>query len=182
MAAHRIQDMSDTTLGEAPSDSWTPSKGPARQPPSPNSTDSADGTAATAQSPTSAATTSPLYGESMGPATPETTKRAEQIRAFLVFLKKEGDLGAEPGAPPPPPQEPAALPARISHPARPTPLQRRAHRRRHRCPQGRARHPDGGPHRRPRGHSQGDARQGLPRELPARRSQGPAGPHRGPRP
>ena len=32
------------------------------------------------------------YGESMGPATPETMKRAEQIRAFLVFLKKEGVL------------------------------------------------------------------------------------------
>jgi transcription elongation factor GreA len=32
------------------------------------------------------------YGESMGPATPETMKRAEQIRAFLVFLNKEGVL------------------------------------------------------------------------------------------
>lgn len=32
------------------------------------------------------------YGELMGPATPETTKRAEQIRAFFVFLKKEGTL------------------------------------------------------------------------------------------
>jgi transcription elongation factor GreA len=32
------------------------------------------------------------YGESMGPATPETTKRAEQVRAFFVFLKKEGIL------------------------------------------------------------------------------------------
>ncbi len=32
------------------------------------------------------------YGESMGPATPETTKRAEQIRAFLIYLKKEGAL------------------------------------------------------------------------------------------
>lgn len=32
------------------------------------------------------------YGESMGPATPETTKRAEQIRAFFVYLKKEGTL------------------------------------------------------------------------------------------
>jgi transcription elongation factor GreA len=28
----------------------------------------------------------------MGPATPETMKRAEQIRAFLVFLNKEGVL------------------------------------------------------------------------------------------
>ncbi len=33
-----------------------------------------------------------LYGEAMGPATPETQKRAEQLRAFLVFLKKEGIL------------------------------------------------------------------------------------------
>jgi transcription elongation factor GreA len=32
------------------------------------------------------------YGESMGPATPETAKRAEQIRAFFVFLKQEGVL------------------------------------------------------------------------------------------
>lgn len=33
-----------------------------------------------------------LYGESMGPATPETQKRAEQLRAFFVFLKKDGIL------------------------------------------------------------------------------------------
>lgn len=33
-----------------------------------------------------------LYGEAMGPATPETQKRAEQLRAFLVFLKKIGVL------------------------------------------------------------------------------------------
>jgi transcription elongation factor GreA len=33
-----------------------------------------------------------LYGEAMGPATPETQKRAEQLRAFLVFLKKDGIL------------------------------------------------------------------------------------------
>lgn len=32
------------------------------------------------------------YGESMGPATPDTQKRAEQLRAFFVFLKKEGVL------------------------------------------------------------------------------------------
>jgi transcription elongation factor GreA len=31
-----------------------------------------------------------LYAESMGPATPETQKRAEHLRAFLVFLSKEG--------------------------------------------------------------------------------------------
>ncbi|HVP04596.1 MAG TPA: transcription elongation factor GreA [Dehalococcoidia bacterium] len=33
-----------------------------------------------------------LYGEAMGPATPETQKRAEQLRAFFVFLKKDGLL------------------------------------------------------------------------------------------
>ncbi len=33
-----------------------------------------------------------LYGESMGPATPETQKRAEVLRAFFVYLKKEGVL------------------------------------------------------------------------------------------
>lgn len=33
-----------------------------------------------------------LYGEAMGPATPETQKRAEQLRLFLVYLKKIGIL------------------------------------------------------------------------------------------
>jgi transcription elongation factor GreA len=33
-----------------------------------------------------------LYGEAMGPATPETQKRAEVLRAFFVYLKKEGVL------------------------------------------------------------------------------------------
>ena len=33
-----------------------------------------------------------LYGEAMGPATPDTQKRAEQLRLFLVFLKKDGIL------------------------------------------------------------------------------------------
>ena len=32
------------------------------------------------------------YGEAMGPATPETQKRAEQLRLFLVYLNKEGIL------------------------------------------------------------------------------------------
>lgn len=32
------------------------------------------------------------YGEAMGPATPETQKRAEVLRAFFVYLKKEGVL------------------------------------------------------------------------------------------
>jgi transcription elongation factor GreA len=30
------------------------------------------------------------YGEGMGPANPETTRRAEHIRGFLVYLKKQG--------------------------------------------------------------------------------------------
>ena len=30
------------------------------------------------------------YGELMGPATPDTTKRAEVIRSFLEYMKKEG--------------------------------------------------------------------------------------------
>lgn len=33
-----------------------------------------------------------LYADVMGPATPETTRKAEYIRAFLQFLKKEGAL------------------------------------------------------------------------------------------
>jgi len=32
------------------------------------------------------------YGEAMGPATPDTTKRAEVLRAFLDYLKTEGHL------------------------------------------------------------------------------------------
>ena len=32
------------------------------------------------------------YGEAMGPATPDTQKRAEVLRAFFVYLKKEGVL------------------------------------------------------------------------------------------
>jgi transcription elongation factor GreA len=32
------------------------------------------------------------YGEAMGPATPETQKRAEVLRSFFVYLKKEGIL------------------------------------------------------------------------------------------
>lgn len=35
-----------------------------------------------------------LYAESLGPATPDTTKRAEHVRAFLVYLKKQGLLPA----------------------------------------------------------------------------------------
>lgn len=34
-----------------------------------------------------------LYGEAMGPATADTQKRAEQLRAFLVFLEKNGFVG-----------------------------------------------------------------------------------------
>ncbi|HUF52502.1 MAG TPA: transcription elongation factor GreA [Dehalococcoidia bacterium] len=33
-----------------------------------------------------------LYGDAMGPATPETSKRAEQIRGLFVYLKKQGVL------------------------------------------------------------------------------------------
>jgi transcription elongation factor GreA len=33
-----------------------------------------------------------LYGEAMGPATPETSKRAEQIRGLFIYLKKQGVL------------------------------------------------------------------------------------------
>ncbi|MEX0682981.1 MAG: transcription elongation factor GreA [Dehalococcoidia bacterium] len=32
------------------------------------------------------------YGEAMGPSTPETSKRAEQVRGFFVYLKKLGIL------------------------------------------------------------------------------------------
>jgi transcription elongation factor GreA len=31
-----------------------------------------------------------LYAESLGPATPEVSRRAEHVRSFLTFLKKEG--------------------------------------------------------------------------------------------
>jgi len=31
-----------------------------------------------------------LYGERLGPANPSSTRRAEQLRAFLVYLKKRG--------------------------------------------------------------------------------------------
>jgi transcription elongation factor GreA len=31
-----------------------------------------------------------LYAEVMGPATPDTTRKAEHVRSFLQFLKKEG--------------------------------------------------------------------------------------------
>jgi transcription elongation factor GreA len=32
------------------------------------------------------------YGDSMGPSTPETARRAEQVRGLLVFLQKQGAL------------------------------------------------------------------------------------------
>jgi transcription elongation factor GreA len=32
------------------------------------------------------------YGEAMGPSTPETARRAEQVRGFFVYLKKQGIL------------------------------------------------------------------------------------------
>ncbi len=35
-----------------------------------------------------------LYGESLGPATPETRRRADAVRGLLAFLKKEGLLEA----------------------------------------------------------------------------------------
>ena len=31
-----------------------------------------------------------LYAEVLGPSTPETTRRADQVRSFLVFMKKHG--------------------------------------------------------------------------------------------
>src|SRR5574341_2197144 len=33
-----------------------------------------------------------LYADVLGPATPETTRKADYIRSFLQFLKKEGVL------------------------------------------------------------------------------------------
>lgn len=33
-----------------------------------------------------------MYAEAMGPATPETSKRAEQIRGMFIYLKKQGVL------------------------------------------------------------------------------------------
>jgi transcription elongation factor GreA len=33
-----------------------------------------------------------LYADVLGPATPETTRKAEHVRSFLLFLKKEGVL------------------------------------------------------------------------------------------
>lgn len=38
------------------------------------------------------------YGESMGPATPDTQKRAEVLRAFFVYLQKEGILSTNLGS------------------------------------------------------------------------------------
>ena len=32
------------------------------------------------------------YGEAMGPSTPDTSRRAEQVRGFFVYLKKQGIL------------------------------------------------------------------------------------------
>src|SRR5262245_60435023 len=31
-----------------------------------------------------------LYAESLGPAVPETQKKADQVRAFLTYMKKSG--------------------------------------------------------------------------------------------
>jgi len=35
-----------------------------------------------------------LYADVLGPATPDASKRADQVRAFLAYLKKEGLTGA----------------------------------------------------------------------------------------
>src|SRR4030067_991759 len=35
-----------------------------------------------------------LYAEDLGPASPDTSKRADPVRAFLVYLKKEGILSS----------------------------------------------------------------------------------------
>jgi transcription elongation factor GreA len=39
-----------------------------------------------------------MYGEAMGPSTPETSKRAEQIRGLFVYLKKQGVLAQNLGS------------------------------------------------------------------------------------